>query len=96
MIYSNSALIEPQNLSKTSTSVERMRLPLENNAIPHPLYISFAWNYIPTYDIGTPELSLSEEKEILQNFAKNIINNSKDLDPKISKIITDNFWDLVK
>jgi hypothetical protein len=33
--------------------------------------------------------------EILSNFVDNILSNTKPLDPDFSKLVDDNFWDLV-
>jgi hypothetical protein len=36
-----------------------------------------------------------QQLEIIGDFAKNLINNSIDLDPVIAKALDKNFWDLV-
>jgi|SRR5690606_16302609 len=36
-----------------------------------------------------------EQYKLIQSIGESLINRSKDLDPKIAKIIDDNFWDLI-
>lgn len=38
---------------------------------------------------------VDSDEEILANFVKNIIVNTKELDADFSKFVDDNFWDLV-
>ena len=40
---------------------------------------------------GDPE----DEKQIIENFVKYLIDNSVDLDPEISQTISEEFWDLL-
>ena len=42
------------------------------------------------------ENNLSEEElQIILDFNKLIISNTKDLEPEYSKVVDDNFWDLI-
>lgn len=36
-----------------------------------------------------------DEQEILENFARSILSQQKDLDPEFQKIMDEHFWDLV-
>lgn len=36
-----------------------------------------------------------EQIDIIHQFASNILNNIKDLDPEFSKTVDENFWDLI-
>jgi phosphoribosylformylglycinamidine (FGAM) synthase PurS component len=36
-----------------------------------------------------------EQFNIIQSFALNLAENTKDLDPEFSKVVDDHFWDLV-
>ena len=36
-----------------------------------------------------------EQIDIIHKFASNILDNIKDLDPEFSKIVDENFWDLI-
>ena len=36
-----------------------------------------------------------EQIEIIHKFASSILDNIKDLDPEFSKIVDENFWDLI-
>ena len=37
----------------------------------------------------------TEKKEIIENFAKNLIENQQDLPPECAKVLNDHFWDLI-
>lgn len=43
----------------------------------------------------TPLSALAEDSEVLYDFAQSMIANSKPLPADISKLIDDNFWDLL-
>lgn len=34
-------------------------------------------------------------EEILENFAKKLIDNQVQLDPDIAKVLNENFWDMI-
>jgi hypothetical protein len=36
-----------------------------------------------------------QQLEIIQNFAKNLIENMEELDPAIAEKVNENFWDLI-
>ena len=35
------------------------------------------------------------DKEILENFIKNIVDNQKEIDTEFLKFVNENFWDLI-
>jgi len=41
------------------------------------------------------KLSEEDKSKILENFAKKITEESIDLDPKITKLINEHFWELI-
>lgn len=43
---------------------------------------------------STAMLSEIEKAEILTSFAKSLAENSRSLDPRVSQIISDDFWDM--
>jgi len=50
-------------------------------------------------DINTIKLQDMTEEEynslIIQNFARKVIENSKNIEPKYAKLIDKHFWDLI-
>jgi len=47
-----------------------------------------------TIEEAINENRLVTQIEIMRNFVENLLNNSKDLDPKISELVSRYFWDL--
>ena len=47
-------------------------------------------------DVSNKEIIDEEEKiNIINNLVSNLLENTEDLDPRISKIIDEHFWELV-
>lgn len=51
--------------------------------------------YHTNISFSKTELSDSDKISIIYNFADNLLKNSTDLDPEISKMVDENFWDLI-
>ena len=66
-------------------------LPTEIN---EELYKKHKERFFGTFGKEYAEKLLNSEK-IINDFADNIVNNSKDLDPEIAAIVDEIFWDLV-
>jgi hypothetical protein len=45
--------------------------------------------------LDVDELSVSEQVEILASFANNILSSTKKADPEFTKLVDENFWDLM-
>lgn len=46
------------------------------------------------YTIGNQNKILENQIEIIHNFVSALIENTQELDPRISKLIDDHFWEL--
>jgi hypothetical protein len=59
---------------------------------------AFSWEeQLPSdyYVIDIEYYDPNRQIEIIQEFALNLIKNSREMDPEISKVVNDNFWDLL-
>jgi hypothetical protein len=76
-------------------NVPQLSSPLtENYRIPKLKLINYSWEegYMPSI----MEYYSSEQKiEIIQNFAINLVKEIEDIPPEFSKVIDEDFWDLV-
>lgn len=52
------------------------------------------YDYYTTLSINNP-IPISEQIEILHEFASSILSNIKDIEPEFSSLVDDNFWELV-
>ncbi len=69
-------------------------LPTRNYPIPYQKLATYSWE--EGYMEQVPEyISSEQEIIIIQNFAINLIKEIKDIPPEFSKVIEDNFWELV-
>jgi len=46
------------------------------------------------YSIKSLGSDMNEQIEIVHNFVSSLLENTQDLDPRISKLIDENFWEL--
>jgi hypothetical protein len=54
----------------------------------------FSDNQNPYYDLIKDELSIEEQIESIHQCVSDILEHTVDLDPKITSLIDDHFWDL--
>ncbi|MBS1438232.1 MAG: hypothetical protein HP007_10765 [Bacteroides sp.] len=58
------------------------------------LGLNSSYNEMTTFT-ALKENQEKPEKELLNNFVSSILNECKSLEPEYSKLIDDNFWDLI-
>ena len=66
----------------------------EHNKLSFECCLPSEYYQDPYYSLQSQAAEMSEHIEIIHNFVSSILENTEDLDPKISKLIDDNFWEL--
>lgn len=110
MEKSNSIVLDRPNINRTSTTTAKKEFPVYNSKLEWDKPLGFSWEYSlvaePMIPVIVPEtktqvyvvaqlLSIQEKKQILEDFVHKIVNNSEDIEPKISRLVTKNFADLL-
>lgn len=63
--------------------------------MPLKQYQQYPSHYDNTVLTQTEHISVADKVEILHNFSKSILGNIKDIDPKYSALVDEEFWDLL-
>lgn len=73
-------------------------LPTRSHELPYQSPKKFEWEdqySNPYYKIWDKHQDLLNKAEIISNLATKLINESEPLDPAFTRIVNENFWDLV-
>lgn len=77
--YMGASAVNPVNFSNLAA---QLKAPAEMN---------FDYYQI----IGKEQAAALEQIDVIHQFASNILDNIKDLEPEFSKTVDENFWDLI-
>ena len=74
--------------------VENSISSLDAKKVPFECCLPTEYYQDSHYSLQSQAVQISDQIEIIHNVVSSILEHTEDLDPRISKLIDENFWDL--